>query len=407
MKVIISTGQGRLHLIESARSLIKSGIDVQLVTGWVPYCPDWVINFLGRLVGRTNLAYGFTRRRELGKERTLTCGLSEFYMQFLFILSRFGWIKREDAAVLGWKRFGKQSRRYLKDAQIFHVRSGAGQGGAIEYARKKGMKIIVDHSAAHPQSTYEQLKKAGITDEDISIKPSSVFWQLVLKDCGQADILLVNSDYVKETFVKNGYEAEKICIAYLGIRKDFFDLKTNWDLSDTVVRLLFTGNFGFLKGGQLILECMQQLRETGLRFYLDIVGSVSMPIPDWVKESNSVIFHGHLSQDRLKSFMETSDIYIFPSYSEGSAQSLKEAMAAGMPVIATRQSGTPIIHGENGYIIQDNSSEALINAIIELTQNDALRGKIGKNAAETIKLGHTWDNYASNVIRIYQRLLLD
>ena len=57
------------------------------------------------------------------------------------------------------KIYGNMSCRYLKDAKIFHVRSGSGRGGAIEKAHKKGMKVIVDHSIAHPLFMEKQLKK--------------------------------------------------------------------------------------------------------------------------------------------------------------------------------------------------------------------------------------------------------
>ena len=406
MKVIISTGQGRLHLIESAKYLFAHGVDVRVITGWVPSISDKMVNRIGRILGSKNLAYGMNRRKELGKDRTYTCGRSEFFIQILFLLSRFKLLKREKAAVLGWKRFGRQSKQYLKNANVFHVRSGAGQGGAIQSARKNGMKILVDHSAAHPQATYNQLIKAGIAEKDIFIKPDSIFWQLVMKDCEQADVILVNSDYVKETFVNNGYDADKIHIVYLGIREDFIGLKKDWSLNGAV-RLLFTGNFSRLKGAYLILECVKQLHDAGCEYHLDIVGSIeeTLIIPEWSKNNPQITFHGHLTQDHLKSFFKESDIYIFPSYSEGSAQSLKEAMAAGLPVVATRQSGAPIIHKVNGYLVPENSSLAIKDAIIELSNEHVLRKKIGCNAAETIEHGHTWRKYAEQVRNVYTELL--
>ena len=404
MKVIISTGQGRLHLIESAKNLYNHAIDVRVITGWMPNIPDKLLNIIGRIIGRNNLAYGFKKRKEFPENRINSCGFSEFFLHFLFIPFPFKLLKKDNALVIGWKQFGKQSKQYISDAQIFHVRSGAGQGGAINQARKNGMKILVDHSAAHPQATYSLLKKAGLKDEDISINPNSAFWQLIMKDCDQADILLVNSDYVKETFINNKYDENKMRIAYLGVREDFWNLKDNWDLKSPI-RLLFTGNFCFLKGGKLILDCLRQLQDIGFDYHLDVVGNINLPIPDWVKNSDNIVFHGHVPQEDIKLFLKESDIYIFPSYSEGSAQSLKEAMSAGMPVIATRQSGAPIIHLENGYLVPDNSSEAIKNAILELKENNKLRKKIGAKAAETIAKEHTWDNYATNVIDIYKELL--
>ena len=57
-----------------------------------------------------------------------------------------------------WASFGRASIPYL-NGDIFHVRSGAGQGGAITQAKKRGMKIIVDHSIAHPKTVSDNLSK--------------------------------------------------------------------------------------------------------------------------------------------------------------------------------------------------------------------------------------------------------
>ncbi|MGJ1242300.1 glycosyltransferase family 4 protein [Sphingobacterium siyangense] len=410
--VVISTGQGRLHLIESARYLLLKDVNVKVITGWIPpkWIPNKLIDVFGRLLlGRRNLSYGLNKRRveEIVVERIKTCSLAEFYIQFLFLLSQYGFIKRDRAAVLGWKFFGKQSKGYLGDVDILHVRSGAGQGGLIAKAQRMGIKVLVDHSIAHPQEVYNQLLKASGDDRNIEIKPDSAFWKLVLKDCQEADAILVNSYYVKESFVKYGYSGDNIFVAELGVREDFLGLKLDWSIKNKKIKLLFTGGFGRRKGAHIILECMEILVKNNMDFQLDILGSVvnDFIVPEWVKNCNKINFHGHVPQDQLKKYLTNADLYIFPSYSEGAAQSLKEAMAAGLPVIATMQSGAPITHLENGIVINDNSTNELYNAIIMLKDDDILRNKIGKNAKNTIEGLHTWDKYAEKVKTIYTYLI--
>ncbi len=164
MRTIISTGQGRLHLIDSAKYIKKAGVEVNVITGWVPskYLPDGFLNFIGRFVGRNNLAYGLRKRRptELDSNKINTCAFAEFFIQFLFLLSKYKLVKRDNAVVWGWRMYCIQSKKLLKNAQIFHVRSGAGQSGAIEKARKANMVVLADHSAAHLYEIYSQLSKA-------------------------------------------------------------------------------------------------------------------------------------------------------------------------------------------------------------------------------------------------------
>jgi hypothetical protein len=135
-------------------------------------------------------------------------------------------MSRGKAAQIGWRAFGWQSQRYLRKAEIFHVRSGAGQAGAIRKAKLAGMKVVVDHSIAHPAFMEQALKPEYNTfGLPFDLGPRSLLWRLVLADAAVADCLLVNSEFVRETFAKEGYPLDKIRIVHLGVREDFFSLK--------------------------------------------------------------------------------------------------------------------------------------------------------------------------------------
>jgi glycosyltransferase involved in cell wall biosynthesis len=84
---------------------------------------------------------------------------------------------------------------------------------------------------------------------------------------------------------------------------------------------------------------------------------------------------------------------------------VKEAMAAGLPVITTVNSGAPVQHRENGYLIKDDAAEDLADAVIVLSKDEALRSSMGKNAAAIIKKSHTWSNYAKEVKELYKSII--
>lgn len=411
MKTIISTGQGRLHLIESARAIQSAGVETRVITGWVPprYLPDAWLNALGRLLGHKKLAYGMRKRQpaDLPIRAISGCALAEFLLQGLLLLARWGFMTEDLAKTWGWRFFGWQSRKFIRNADIFHVRSGAGQGGAIAFARQQGMKVVVDHSAGHPITFYQQLLKANKdSSKDVEVNPASRFWRLVLDDCHQADVILVNSTFVKSTFLENGFHNEQLLVAQLGIRSDFFGLKNGYEHS-APIKLLFTGSFSLGKGRLIIINSMSQLLKQKYSFQLDVVGSIPdyEQIPDWFINHPMINLHGHLPQDALKIYLQQADIYIFPSYCEGAAQSLNEAMAAGLPVIATRQSGSPLRHGENGLVIADDSPAELTSAILALFENATLRETLGRNATRTIREECTWEGYGLRVADLYATLL--
>ena len=409
MKILLSTGNGRLHLITSARYLKKTKINIDVLTGWLPKSETSItIKLASFLTGHKNLASGMQKRLTPGTGiRMISCALPEFFTQFLFLLSKkTGIITKDVAATIGWTFFGWYSSFYIKDYDIFHVRAGAGCGGAIIKAKKQGMKVVTDYSIAHPsffdESVNPEIQKYN---QKPFITSSSRFWKMAMRDCNLADIVLVNSHFVKQTFVDYGFDENKIKVVYLGVREDFYRLKKDYT-KDEALRILFTGSFEIRKGAEYILKAMQVLDQMQFPYELIIVGS-NMEASNLLKKYpvKCLDLVGHVPQDELKDYLATADIYLFPSLGEGCAVSAMEAMAAGLPVIATRESGVPIIDHVDGMQIPFKSEKNIVDAILELNNNINLREKLGKNAAEKIINNYSWNAYSEQVKNLYSKIL--
>ena len=462
MNSILSIGGGRLHLVTSALHLAKADVNVRLVMGWVPQKSNGVLVRLASHVMHRNLEKSMRARMMTGKVHNLSV-CSQGIVDFIENAGRYAlsvvhapfkiW---DNWKWLSWKMIGFCSRRYIsKDYQIFHVRSGAGQGGAIKKARQLGLKVIVDHSIAHPAFMDRELRneyqKNGATFE---LGKDSKFWRQIVKDCEDADAVMVNSFFVRDTFLEQGFDEKKVKVVYLGQREDFFGLRQRrFDVSglkfdvgegsnsiskpqtsnlkpQTLIpspqtsnlKLLFTGGFGFRKGGEYILEALKILKQRGVAFEMDVVGDYSsarqliaryesdfdISYASDLKPQTSnlrLTFHGPKPQDELKSFLANGDIYVFPSLAEGCAQSGMEAMAAGMCVIGTHESGFPITDGEDGYIVPCKAAKAIADKIEWLNGHREEIDRIGANAAKLIRENYTWEKYAENVKKIYEELL--
>ena len=368
-----------------------------MVQGWIPqWWNKWLIGIASKIIGR-DLSKSFGKRIPKALDgRNHSIAVPEFY---LWGGKRLG---INDIEVKAAEMFGRMTKSYLKNQDVFHVRSGSGQGGAIAKARAKGMKIIVDHSIAHPafmdKSLRNEFEKNGV---GFNMGTDSHFWQLVLKDCEEADRLVVNSYFVRDTFVEAGYDKDKIDVVYLGVREDFQSLKKSYD-TDKVFRILYTGSFGFRKGGEYLLKAMEELDKIGFNYELNIVGGYS---PDDVLigkyKPKHVNFIGQVPQDDLKGYLATSDCYLFPSLCEGCAQSGMEALTAGLPVIATYESGLPITDGETGLLIETANVLAIVEAVKRMASDENLRKTLGIDAAKMMREHYTWDVYAKNMLNIY------
>ena len=160
------------------------------------------------------------------------------------------------------------------------------------------------------------------------------------------------------------------------------------------LKLLYVGRLEPEKGVEYLIEALDRLRKTeGIEFHLDIVGSgPDRNILKKKKEESGVnryvIFFGHIpSGPNLFEIYERSDIFVLPSLTEGAPQVLYEAMAKGLPIIATAVGGVPDIikDGENGLLIPPANPEAIAEAILYLINDEELRIKLIKNALETVK----------------------
>ena len=409
MKILVSTGNGRLHLIQSALYLNKVVNHISVIAGWIPKKPNgYLVKIASVILKHQNLSAGMLKRASAASElKIISCGIPEFLTQFLFYLSqKLPVISKDAAATLGWKIYGWYSTRYITNCDIFHVRSGAGQGGAIKRARANGSKIVVDHSIAHPQFFDRHVNSEySKYNQPTFIKENSSFWGLVLHDCLDADLLLVNSDFVKKTFIDAGYQSDKIAVVYLGVRSDFCGIKECYDKSGPL-KILFTGSFEIRKGAEYILKSIIALNQRGLDYQLVVVGTVTqLLINKYADNLKNIKFIGHVPQDELKAYLSDADVYLFPSLGEGCASSAMEAMAAGLPIIATEESGLPIVHDRNGIVIPAKDDESIISALIQLDSDQKLRETLGKNAATTISKQYTWSKYANSVSNIYSQLL--
>ena len=408
MKTIISQGQGIIHLKDSCSFLKQQQTEVRYITGWLPVgiSPRFV-NFLGSLLGKKDLYKRLMVRFPANMERKeiVACALPEFFYWFMIIASRLHLIDQDKAITIGWKYWGHYTKRHIHDADIFHVRSGAGQGHAILHARKENMCVIVDHSIAHPFAMKTLLEKEyakfGLS---FDLDPESRFWSMVMKDCTDADYVLVNSDFVKQTFLSCGFPEEKIKVAYLGVREDFIGIKQDWaiDLSKPV-HLLFLGSFQLRKGAHLLIEAIQLLNEKGHRVVLDVLSGAD-DLKVLKEEYNipaNIVFHAAVLHDQVRDHLSKSDLFVFPTFAEGSSRAAMEAMAAGLPVITTRNCGVPIIDKESGILIPEGNVHALVSAIEELIADQSLREQLGKNATTLIQENYTWHHYAKHVKTIY------
>lgn len=117
--------------------------------------------------------------------------------------------------------------------------------------------------------------------------------------------------------------------------------------------------------------------------------------------SGQVRFFGRC--DRVPKVLGESDIFAFPSFMEASPNAVLEAMAAGLPVVATRVGGVPEIidHDRNGLLVAPRDDRALAAALLRLIDRPTLATRLGHAARRTVETRFSFDRMAGEFESLY------
>ena len=117
----------------------------------------------------------------------------------------------------------------------------------------------------------------------------------------------------------------------------------------------------------------------------------------------SVRFLGY--QSDVESFLHAADVCVVPSRNEGLSLAAIEAMASGLPVVATRVGGLPevVSDGETGLLAEPENPAALASAMIRVLSDSALRSRLSQGALCSAA-AHSMDTYCARLETIYHQL---
>jgi len=174
--------------------------------------------------------------------------------------------------------------------------------------------------------------------------------------------------------------------------------------------VLFLGHINEAKGLLVILEAIRKINRTKANIFFHLVGGEEYEGDfDRIKEVfeksgfKNFYFYGHKNGKEKNEFLEKSDIFILPSYSEGFPNALLEAMSFGLPVVATRVGAIPevIEHGKNGYLINPGDFESLSNAILTLSRSREKRLRFGENNYKKVKEHYNFEETYRKLKKIF------
>jgi glycosyltransferase involved in cell wall biosynthesis len=115
-----------------------------------------------------------------------------------------------------------------------------------------------------------------------------------------------------------------------------------------------------------------------------------------------VLFAGRVSHERAAEFYRDADIFVFPSIFEAMPIPPIEAMAAGLPVVATSVGGTPesVSDGETGILVDRGDAGALKRALERLIADPGLRSRFGVAGRRRAEERFSWDSVCTTFLAL-------
>ncbi|MEK7465646.1 MAG: glycosyltransferase family 4 protein [Patescibacteria group bacterium] len=224
-----------------------------------------------------------------------------------------------------------------------------------------------------------------------------------IQEYKETDYLSVPSLYIKNRFLAFGIPEERIIHIPYGVDLSAFRQVPK---EDKIFRVIFAGGMSLRKGVHYLIQAFTELKLPNSELFL--VGGLTEQIkPIFKKYEGHYTWVGHKPQAELYKLYSQGSVFAFPSLDDGFGAVLVQAMACGLPAIASTNTGGPDIieEGKEGFIIPIKDVEALKEKILFFYKNPQAVVAMGQAAKQRVTSGLTWDDYGDKVFAAFEKIM--
>lgn len=255
----------------------------------------------------------------------------------------------------------------------------------LSHPHVQGFRILDDEARRDPE---------WAPSSDAPLDPAEI------ERCRQeellADHVLAASSFSRECAIADGVPVERISVVPYGVDLDRFKPAAAEQGRRGPLRLLFVGQVGQRKGISYLLEAVKRFSPQHVT--LDVVGALLGPKHLYKSVPPNVTLHGRVGEDALTAWYRRADALLLPSLVEGFGLVLLEAMASGLPIIASEHTAARdlVVHGEQGFVVPVRSPDAIASAIEQLVSSPQQLEAM-KVAARARAEQYPWARYTQGI----------
>lgn len=223
----------------------------------------------------------------------------------------------------------------------------------------------------------------------------------------KSSAVIPNSEGLKKLALKTNPK-QKMHIIYNGI--DIEQFKPSYRSRTSVVKIICVSRLTARKGINYLIDAVKILSQKYPNLRLEIAGEGDQQAAlraqaETANLGPKIAFLGRVPHEKIAEIYNSAEVFVLPSLNEGMSNTMLEALASGLPLIATDTGGSKelILNGENGFIIKMRNSEDIAEKLEKLISDPELARKMGdesRKIAETM----SWKKVAEQYFDLYKKV---
>jgi alpha-maltose-1-phosphate synthase len=347
---VVYSAPNRAHHYGYARELHQAGMLKAFVSGFPRYSPRAPIPEIGTALMRV--------------DQLQTLGVACMRLRLPeFIPAELGhWAKIQ---------MDRAARQPLKDADIFLFYNGCGLKSARRFRQNGGITIVEavnSHVLVQERLMREEYQKLGLAWQPFHPRET----RRRVAEVEESDYVLLPSTFVARSFLAQGIPAQRLLRVPYPMQKiaGASMVMPRPAPDDDVFRVLYVGAISVRKGLRYLIEAFRQLKHPKKALWIvgpstGSSGLENLSLPEGVK------FFGPLKGDDLQAVYLQATVFCLPSIEDGFGLVLNEALAYGLPVIATENTGIEDLlpDRKGGMVVPIRDADAIGNWLKRLADD--------------------------------------
>lgn len=290
-------------------------------------------------------------------------------------LDRYRWLFH--APPLRWRHgwrdflagdlFDRVVARRLKRTEGFVGFSGRAHHSFRRARALKFEQLTLESAPSHITNVRKLHSRAArrYPIEESWLSPAQ--YKKTLREYEQADVITVISEYSRQTFLAAGVSEAKLRRRLLGIAPRFAPPPRR--ISDNIFRVVYIGRLQVSKGVPVLVEAFRRLHDKQAELVLS-GGCATTSMARYLQRQMALDPRIRLSAGDPLPHFHRADVVVNPSFEDGLGLAPLEALACGVPVIVTEDTGMKefVVSGTNGYVLPTGDVDALVEQLRDVRQ---------------------------------------